>query len=272
MPSLIRFRATLSRINTKTTDNVEISPLCLLSKMLWGFASHRTWMGITTPLFSVWILSPIFCGPSVSLPMYLASGSAWTFSLSLDSLSSTSMTPLSTVCTPLLMTSRYISSIAAVAFWWVIAMIAPFAFHFAFMIRMWAGALRWQSELLIADTISRSILLCRGTPSSLMKIWHLSVLFDPDIGAGPGPGDALWIWVQGCTVSQLPAAVGVALGLGSCCCSDRCLSCSLGSGFAWWCSWHSSGSPPCTAPACCEAPRHSLSCLAVSFLSSFLAS
>jgi hypothetical protein len=50
------------------------------------------------------------------------------------------MTPLSTAHAALMMKSCYISAITEVAFWLGIAMIAPFLFHLAFKIQMWAGA------------------------------------------------------------------------------------------------------------------------------------
>jgi len=266
---LTSLRATLWPFTTKTTDDAEISPFCLLSVMLWGFASHRTWTGITTSSFSAWISSRIVCRPSVPLSMYLTSCTEWTLSLPQESFSSTSKTPMSTVRAALMMTSRYSSAIAAIAFWSVIAVIAPFGFLLAFIIRMWAAVFWWRSPLLIADAISWSILLGRGIPSSLLEIRRLSAMLDPDSGAGPGFVGALWLWVRGWTVSHLLAGVVVGLGLGLCCWSDCCLSCSLGLGFGCCCSWSFSGSPPCIAPACWEAPMPSLSCLPSRFFRHF---
>jgi len=84
----------------------------------------------------------------------------------------------------------YASAMATVAFWWVIPVIAPFAFLFMFMIRMWACAFWLKSDLLIADAISWSILLGRGTISSLLEIRCLSAKLDRAIGAGRGPACA----------------------------------------------------------------------------------
>jgi hypothetical protein len=64
------------------------------------------------------------------------------------------MTTSSTVRAALMMGSPYVSAIAAVASGRVIAVIAPFAFSFAFMIPMWAGGSLWKSPLVIADAIS----------------------------------------------------------------------------------------------------------------------
>jgi len=60
------------------------------------------------------------------------------FSLAQVTFSSTSTTPLSTVLAAMIMMSRSCIAISAVAFGCVIAVIAPLAFLFAFMILMWA--------------------------------------------------------------------------------------------------------------------------------------
>jgi hypothetical protein len=73
----------------------------------------------------------------------------------------------------------------------VITIIVPFIFPFMFIIWMWAGAVRGESTLLIADAISCSILFGRGPPSSVLKIRHLSAMADPDVGTGPGLAGAL---------------------------------------------------------------------------------
>jgi len=272
IPSLTSLRATMSPITTMTTDDAEISPWCVLSLMLWWFASYCTWMGITTPPSSTWISSRICCRPSVHLLMFLMRGTSWTFSLSQVSFSSISITPLSTICAVLIMTSLYASAIAAVVCWWVIAMIALFTFLYVFIIWMWAGAFRWESALLIADAISWSIMFGRGTSLSLLTIRRPSAMLDPDSGSGPGPADALCLWFRGCTQSHLLAGVDLGSGLGSCCWLDCCLSRSLGLGLGCCCIWCFSGLPRCIAPACCEASRPLPSCLAVSFVSTFVTS
>jgi hypothetical protein len=71
--------------------------------------------------------------------MYVTGGTAWTFRLAHDWYSPTLMTPLSTVHAALIIMSQYASSITALAFWWVIAVISSFELRFAFVIRMWAG-------------------------------------------------------------------------------------------------------------------------------------
>jgi hypothetical protein len=66
--------------------------------------------------------------------------------------------------------------------------------------------------LLVADTISWSVSLGRGTPLSLLKIKWLSAMVDPDLRVGPEPAGALGLWVQGRTVSELLARVSVSNG------------------------------------------------------------
>lgn len=66
------------------------------------------------------------------------------------------MTPLSTIGAALVMTSRYASAIAGVAFCCANAIIAPFAFILDFIIPMWARAFGRKSALLITDVISWS--------------------------------------------------------------------------------------------------------------------
>jgi hypothetical protein len=120
---------------------------------------------------------------------------------------------------------------------------------------------------MIADEISWSIGLGRGTPSSPNHIRHRSAMIDPDFGAGPRPLGALRHRVCDWIVSHLPPGEVVGLGLGSCFCSDCCMRFSLGLRYGWCCSCRFPGSPPCIAPAYCVAPCPVLSCLAVWFLS-----
>jgi len=191
MPFLTKLSVTLLPFTTKTTDDAAISPFCLLSLMVRGFASHLTWAGITMPSFSASNYSRIFCRPSMPVPMYRTRGTARILSLSQDSFSSMSTTPLSTLHAAVMMMSRYCRAISAVAFCCVIAVIAPVAFLLAFMILMWGGAFWWKSALLIADAISWSILLESGTLLSLLNIRRLSTMLDPAVGAGHGPTGAL---------------------------------------------------------------------------------
>jgi len=154
MPLLIKLCASQLPFMTKTTDDTVMSPFCLRSLMVRGFASHHTWVGIAMPLVSASKSSHIFCRPSVPFPMYRTRRTASIFSISQVSFRLTSMTPLSTVHTAMMMMSCYCIAISAVAFWCVIAVIVPFAFLLAFMIVIWAGACWWKSALLIADAIS----------------------------------------------------------------------------------------------------------------------
>ena len=163
MPFLTMPCAALLPFTTKTTDDAAISLFYLLSLMVRGFGSHRTWVWIVMPSFSASNSSRIICRPSVPFPMYRTRGTAWFFSLSQVSFPSTFTTPLSTVLAVVMMMSRYRRAISGVAFWCVIAVIVPLAFLLAFMILMWAGAWWWNSALLIADAISWSILLGSGT-------------------------------------------------------------------------------------------------------------
>ena len=127
MPFLTKFSATLFPITTKTTYDVAISPSCLLSLMVWGFASHLTWVGFTIPSFYASNSSRIFCSPSVPFPMYCVRETVWIFSLSQDSFCSTSITPLLTILAAVITMSQYCRAISALAFGWVIAVIAPLA-------------------------------------------------------------------------------------------------------------------------------------------------
>jgi len=181
------------------------------------------------------------------------------------------MTPSSTVLAAGMMMSPYHRAISTIAFWCVIAVIAPLAFLFAFMILMWARACWLKSALLIADAISCSILLGAGTLQSLHENRSLCTMLDQVVGAGPV--GAFWRCFQGWPVSQLLARMGVGLGLGLGLChgSGCSVSCSLGLGFGCCCSWRFSGSPSCVARASCEAWRPPPSCHAVSPVASFLA-
>ena len=188
---LTKLCATMIPIMTKTTDDAAISPFSLLSLMVWGFASHLTWVGISMPSYSASNSSRMFGRPSVPFPIYRTRGTAWIFSLSQDSFAATSTTPLSTVLDAVMVMSRYCRAIAAVAFRCVMAVISPLASLLAFMISKWAGAFWWKSALLIAYAISWSIILESSTLSSLLNIRHLSAILNPAVGAGPGPTGAL---------------------------------------------------------------------------------
>jgi len=265
MPILTKRCATLFHFTTKTTDDAAISLFCLLSLMVRGFASHRTWAGIATPSFFTLNSSRIFWRSSVPFPMYRTRGTAWIFSLSQDSFSSTLMTPLSTVLAAVMMMLRYCRAISALAFWYVIVVIALLAFLLAFMIRMWAGACRWKSALLIADAISWSILLGSGTFLSLLRIIRLSARLEPVVGAAAGL--AGFFWFRGGTVSHSLAGVGTgvvtAIGV------DVVLGVGIGAGFGFgfgfglsclpgcdcWSSSGFSGPPVCVASGCIEASR-----------------
>lgn len=111
-----------------------------------------------------------------------------------------------------MMTLCYISAIAVVGFWCVCATIVPLAFAFLLMIRMWAGAICWNSAVLIANAISWSMLLPRGTLFSVLSIRRLSAMLDLAIGAGPGPKGALQFWARGGSVSHLVAGVATDFG------------------------------------------------------------
>jgi len=123
--------------------------------------------------------------------MYLTSGMVWIFSLSQHSFPSMSMIPLSTDIAALITICGYRRAVSAVAFWCVIAVIVPFAFLLAFVLRTCARACCWTSAMLTADAISSSIFLGKGMLSSLNMISRLSAMLEPGVGAGPGSG-ALW--------------------------------------------------------------------------------
>jgi hypothetical protein len=188
MPFLTKLCATLLPFKTQTTDDAAICPFCLLSLMVPGFTSHRTWVGIAMPLLSALNSSRIFCSSSVSFLMYRLRGTAWIVSLSQVSVSSTSTTPFLTVLAAVMMTSHYNRAISAIAFRCVIAVMSPLVFLLGFMILMRATAYWWNSALLIADTTSWSILSGSGTLASLLRNRHLSAMLDPVVEAGTGPG------------------------------------------------------------------------------------
>jgi len=185
--------------------------------------------------------------------MYLTSPNAWTFSLSHDPFSSTSMTPMSTLPAGLITKSGSTLAITASVVWWCIATIAPFAISFTFLIWMWPGAFYKESSLLNPNAISWSILVGRQTLSSLLCIRRLSAMLDPVFGVGPGLADSIWRCVWGWNISRPRMAVGIGIGFGSCCGWDCYLSCSVGLGFGCCCSWRFLGSLFCLVPACCEA-------------------
>jgi len=97
MPSLTKICATLPPITMKTTDYEAISPFCLLSLMVRGFASHVPWVEFTMHLLSASNSSRISCRPSVPLPLDCLRRTAWICSLSHDSFSSMSTFPLPTL-------------------------------------------------------------------------------------------------------------------------------------------------------------------------------
>jgi len=136
IPLLTKHYATLLPITMKTTDDVAISPFCLLSLMVRGFASDLTWVGITIPSFSTSNFSRIFCKTSVPFSKYSISGTVWIYSLSRDSFSWTSTTLWTTVLAAVMMMSRCCRAISAIAFGCVITVIAPLAFLMGFMILM----------------------------------------------------------------------------------------------------------------------------------------
>ena len=110
--------------------------------------------------------SGIFRRPSVHFPIYGTRGTAWIFGHSQDLLSSTSMTHFLTVLAAVMMMSPYHGPISAVAFWCVIAVIAPLAFLLAFLILMWAGALLVEK---------RPVDYCHNYFVHLIVQWHARV-------------------------------------------------------------------------------------------------
>jgi hypothetical protein len=191
-----------------------------------------------------------------------------------------------------MMMSLYRIAISAVAFWYMIAVITPFAFLLAFMILMWAGGYWWNSALLIADSISWSILFGSGTLSSLLRIRRLSALLEPVVGAEARL--AGFFWFRGGTISHrlvsvsadviapfgaavaLSVGVSVGVGAGLCACAGFVFEVGLGFGFYFgfgigiywsclpvciccscccWCSSGFSGPPVCVRSACIEASR-----------------
>ena len=238
-----------SALRQRLPTTRHFSPFRVLSLIVRGFAIHLTWVWITIPSFSASNSSRIFCRPCVPFPKYHMRPNALIFSLSQDSLSSTSTTPLSTVLAAVMMRSRYCWAISAVAFGCVIALIPPLACHLAFMTLLWAGAFWWKRTLLIADAISWTIILESGTLSSALSIRLLSAILDPTVGAGPGPRPglgptgALWLSARGGTVSHRLAGVGVGAYFG------------LGTGWGFWCSWSCSLGLGFGCCCCCGCSR-----------------
>lgn len=117
MPFLTRPCGALLPCTTQTTDDLAISPFCLLSLMVLGFSSNRTWVWTVLLSFSCSNSSLIFCRASVAFPMYCTRGTISIYSLCHVSFPSTSLTPLSTVLTGMMMMSRFRRANSAVAFW-----------------------------------------------------------------------------------------------------------------------------------------------------------
>jgi len=224
--------------------------------------------------------------------MNLTSRTVWIISLSQDSFPSTSIIPLSTHLTALIIISRDRRAFSAIAFWSVIAVTVPFAFLLPFMIQTCAGACCRNTALLTADAILSSIYQGRGKLSSLLKISCLSAMLRRDVGAGPGsrtvlslfnirglavvldppgPMGALWLWFWGATFSHCLAGVGADFGLGSCCGFGCTLSGILGFGCCSSC-WRISGPPSSIGSTCCRASSPPQFILAVSSHSFSLAS
>jgi len=139
-------------------------------------------------------------------------------------------------------------AISAIVFWSVIAHSAPLAFLLAFIILMWASAFRWESALLIGDSISwftvfRSVIL-----SSILNIRCLCAMLDPAIGQGPGPSGSLSLQARGGTLSSHLEGLGADLCLCLCYAVGCSLTGSLGIGCRRRC-WRCSGPPFLVASA-----------------------
>ena len=191
VPFFIMLCATFLPFMTKTTDDVAISPLCLLSMMVRGLACHRTWVAITMLMFCASSSSHIISRPSVLFPMYNMRRTASIFCLSQHSSSSTSTTGWLTVLAAEMMISLCRISIAPVAFCCVIAVSMPLPVFLAFMILMWARVCWWKSTLLMTNIISWSILLGIAKHLSHLSIRGLSAMLDPVVWVGTGPGGAI---------------------------------------------------------------------------------
>jgi len=271
MPSLTSLCATLSPFystdNWRCWDLPPLSPFSNAMRIHQSSHLDRDHHSFVT----AWISSRIICRPSVPSPRYLTSGISWTFSLSHDSFSSMSMTPLSTVRAALLMTSLYASAITAVAFWWVIAIIVPFVFRFTFIIRIWAGTFWWKRAVLVTNTISWSILLDSCTPLSVGKTRCLNHgwsgywggawagEYPLTLGTGlvyvpPSGRSGCWLRFQFLLLVRLLVELQFGFRFG-CCCSERF-----------------SGLKPCMARPHCKATRLLPSPIAVLYVSSFLVS
>jgi len=174
-----------------------------------------------------------------------------------------------TVLTAMMMTLQFLRAISAVVFCCVIAMIAPFAFFFEFIIPIRAGICYWKSALCVANAMSWSIMLGRLTVWSLFPIWRLSAMQEPVVGTGAAAGKAGFLSCHGCTVSHslvdagtdvvTTLGVDVVLGIG--------VNIVIGSwfricsGFALsslpYCGcWHTSGDfgPPVYISSVCITP------------------
>jgi len=88
------------------------------------------------------------------------------------------MTPLATGLDVFQMTSAYSTAFAAIVFWWVIAIIAPFAVLVVFLIWLWASAFWCNQARLVANTLSWFFLLGSSTFSYAFKIRPLSAKLD----------------------------------------------------------------------------------------------
>jgi uncharacterized membrane protein len=80
---------------------------------------------------------------------------------------------------------QYCRASLAIALRSLITVIVPLGFLLVFMILMWAGSFQLTTAPLIANTISCSILLGRGTFLSYHNIRRLSAMVHAAIGVGP---------------------------------------------------------------------------------------
>jgi len=100
------------------------------------------------------ISSIIFRGPSVSMLMNVTGRIVCTFAYSPNSFPSTSITPVSTNLAPFILISRYGRAITAFALCYMIAVVVPLAFCFAFIIQPFAAACRLFSFAFIIVVIT----------------------------------------------------------------------------------------------------------------------
>jgi hypothetical protein len=142
--------------------------------------------------------------------------------------------------------------------------IGPFEFLFPFMTLLWGGDSSWNSALLIADTISWSIILWSGMFSSFLRINGLSATLEPALRAGvvlarffPVGGGTVSHPLVGVGADVVPPfgavvafSVGVGIGLGA------GAGFGFGIDFSWfpscssWPSYSSSGPPVCVRSRC----------------------